>query len=253
MNRAPVPAVVAATVILVRERPDGESPWELFMVRRPVRSEFAADVYVFPGGKVDLADRDPALETFFDAPLPGDAPDGPASRAAAIRELFEEAGVLLTARAGVHVHSGVHGSVAVRHRLRAGEIGLKEIVMSENVTIQVSALYPFAHWITPETMPRRYDTWFYVARLPAGQDAQHDQVETVDGLWVSPYDALRRADLGTFPLVFVTKKLLQRMLKHQSIDELLGSISAQDMRPVMPKVVDRADGTEFLLPGDAGY
>jgi 8-oxo-dGTP pyrophosphatase MutT (NUDIX family) len=223
------------------------------MVRRPVRSEFAADVFVFPGGKVDPADHDPALETFFDAPLPSNAPDRSASRTTAIRELFEEAGVLLTAGDKANVDTGTRSHDALRRQLRAGEIDLKDIANAEDLTLNVSALHPFARWITPETMPRRYDTWFYVARMPIGQAAQHDQVETVEGVWISPFEALRRAELGTFPLVFVTRKLLQRMQEHKSIDGLLDSISAQDLHPVMPKAVNRADGIVFLVPGDAGY
>ncbi len=246
----PVPAVDAATVILVREGLDAEFPWELFLVRRPVRSDFAADVYVFPGGKVDPADRDPELTSLFDASLPENAPDGPAFRTAAVRELFEEAGVLLTAN---HDAPGPRGYEDFRRRLQSSDVDLKAIVSTLKTRIGVTALHPFAHWITPETMPRRYDTWFYLAHLPQEQSARHDLVETVHSVWISPRDALRRASLGAFPLVFVTQRLLERMVAYQSIDGLLESVSPGDLQPVMPRVVDRADGTVFLLPGDSGY
>lgn len=220
------------------------------MVRRPVQSEFAADVYVFPGGKVDPPDRDPELAALFDAPLPGYVPDGPEFRAAAIRELFEETGVLLMTEVDTLAASRHE---AFRTPLRAGEVDLKSIAMELGEQIRVSALHPIAHWITPETMPRRYNTWFYLARLTAAQSPRHDEIETVDSVWVSPGEALDRARRGTFPLVFVTEKLLERMLAHESIDHLLESISVEDLQPVMPRVVDCADGPLFLLPGDPGY
>jgi hypothetical protein len=102
-------------------------------------------------------------------------------------------------------------------------------------------------------MPRRYDTWFYLARLPVGQEPRHDDLETVDSHWISPHEALRRSGAGTFPLVFVTKRLLQRMTVHESIDGLLASISATDLQVVMPREAERAEGSVFLVPGDAGY
>lgn len=220
------------------------------MVRRPVRSEFAADVYVFPGGKVEPADRVPELTALFDAPLPADAPDGPAFRAAAIRELFEEAGVLLTVNAA---KSATREPESNESPLRASEVDLKAIATGLKTRLCVTALHPFAHWITPETMPRRYDTWFYLTHLPPGQAPRHDEVETVDSLWISPHEALYRASLGTFPLVFVTQQLLDRMSMHASIDGLLASISPRDWQPIMPRVVDGAEGSAFLLPGEPGY
>jgi 8-oxo-dGTP pyrophosphatase MutT (NUDIX family) len=248
-----VSAVEAATVILVRESPTAGGPWELFMVRRPVRSEFAADVYVFPGGKVEPEDHDPRLVTLFDAPLPTAAPDGLAFRCAAIREVFEEVGVLLVT-GGEIPYRGAEGRLEILlDHLRAGKMSLRDLAISVGVTLQVSGLHPFAHWITPEGMPRRYDTWFYLARLPVGQEPRHDDLETVDSLWISPHEALRQSGAGTFPLVFVTKRLLQRMTVHKSIDGLLASISATDLQVVMPREVERAEGSVFLVPGDAGY
>ena len=253
MTGSAVPAVDAATVILVRESPDSNVPWELFMVRRPMLTDFAADMYVFPGGKVDPADRDPAVAGAFDTTLPGDISDAPAFRAAAIRELFEEAGVLLATSAQEGVEATDHRQVDLRRQLRAAEIDLKDMVVGENLALQASALHPFAHWITPESMPRRYNTWFYLARLPDDRTAQHDEVETVDSVWISPREALHRARAGNFPLVFVTEKVLERMAPYESIDALLGSTSAADLRPIMPKVMNGAEGEMFLLPGDAGY
>jgi 8-oxo-dGTP pyrophosphatase MutT (NUDIX family) len=248
----PVPPVDAATVILVRDAPQSDGGWELFMVRRPVRSEFAADVYVFPGGKIDEADRSPAPAASLDVNLPGDAPDPPAFRVCAIRELLEEAGVLLAVSAsGATVQADALRSF--RWSLRGGEIDLWEIARSANLKLAVSELHPFARWITPEAMPRRYDTWFYLARFPDGQTPRHDEVETVDSLWITPREALRRAQTGDFPLVFVTEHHLGRMAQYDSIDDLMDSVTDSDLRPVMPRVVQREGRTVFVLPGEPGY
>jgi 8-oxo-dGTP pyrophosphatase MutT (NUDIX family) len=249
---APVPPVDAATVILVRDSPSANGGWELFMVRRHVHSEFAADVYVFPGGKIDDADRDSALEPFLDAQVSSDLMDASAYRVGAIRELFEEAGVLL-ASSSTDTSAGGDRIDSFRQRLRRGEIDLREIARATNLKLALSELHPYAHWITPETMPRRYDTWFYLARLPDGQTPWHDEVETVDSLWIQPAEALRRGRADDFPLVFVTEKQLERMARYGSIDDLLDSIVEADLQPVMPKLVDRDGQIVFLLPDQADY
>lgn len=222
------------------------------MVRRHVRSEFAAGVYVFPGGKIDLADRDPALVPFLDAVLAADVLDAPEFRVGAIRELFEEAGVLLASGStGMYTDGEWIGSF--RTRLRAGEIDLPTIARTADVKLAISQLHPFAHWITPESMPRRYDTWFYLARFPDGPTPWHDEVETVDSLWIQPGEALRQGRTGNFPLVFVTERQLERMARYDSIDDLIRSVTHQHLQPVLPKMMERDGHTVFLLPGEAGY
>jgi 8-oxo-dGTP pyrophosphatase MutT (NUDIX family) len=244
--------VDAATVVLLREAPAADGGWELFMVRRHVRSEFAADVFVFPGGKIDEVDRRPDLGSWLDSDWPDDAPDAPSFRVGAIRELFEEAGVLLTTQSPA---TTLHADELepLRHRLRAGEIDLWDIVRAADLKLAVSDLHPFARWITPEAMPRRYDTWFYLARFPVGQSPWHDEVETVDSLWITPREALRRAEIGDFPLVFVTEHHLRRMAQYDLIDDLIRSVREGDLQPVTPRILDRAGETVFLLPGDSDY
>lgn len=220
------------------------------MVRRHVRSEFAADVYVFPGGKIDEADRDPALAPLLDVGSSAGIPDSTAFRVAAIRELFEEAGVLLASGAGCIDGARLENA---RHRLYRGEAPLREIVQSLDLRLTISQLEPIAHWITPESMPRRYDTWFYVARYPEGPAPRHDEIETVHSLWISPATALRRSQDGDFPLVFVTRTLLERMARHHSVPDLISSITPADLQPVLPRVMERDGRSVFLLPGNPGY
>jgi 8-oxo-dGTP pyrophosphatase MutT (NUDIX family) len=251
-DRTPVLPVDAATVILLREAPAADGGWELFMVRRHARSEFAADVFVFPGGKIDEADRRRLDSSWLDCEWPNDAPDEPAFRVGAIRELFEEAGVLLAAQSPAAAFRA-DALEAFRRRLRAGEIDLWEVARAAGLKLAVSALHPFARWITPEGMPRRYDTWFYLARFPVGQSPWHDEVETVDSLWITPREALRRAEVGDFPLVFVTEHHLRRMARYDSIDDLIGSVREGDFQSVTPRVVERAGELVFVLPGEPGY
>ena len=247
MNAVPAAPVPAAAVILVRE---AKPTWEVFMVRRPVRSEFAPDVYVFPGGKVEPADSDPALVSLGNSDIPSGEPELFPLRVAAIRELFEETGVLLGVGDAV---AGKPARDVLLDQLRSNGATLSSIVGTGGFRLALSDLRPFAHWITPESMPRRYDTWFFVARVPGGQVPLDDGQETVDGQWVSPADALRRADAGEFPLVFVTRQLLQRMARHASIEALCASVSPDDLAVVVPQVREHAGRIEFVLSGEPDY
>lgn len=256
----PVEPVDAATVILVR-KPLTE-PWQCFMVRRHVRSDFAADVFVFPGGKVDPADRDPALAgvvighpSLENAPLRVE--DWRAMHVAAIRELFEEAGVLLARREdeGMLHLTGAEGErfAEYRRRLHAGELSMLELARKENLSYTADRLHPFSRWITPDFSPRRYDTWFFVAEMPDHQEPVHDRVETTQSRWISPSKALELYQKGEFPLVFATEKHLDQMDHFASIEQMIAATALADVQPVTPKMVQRGSEQFFLLPGDEGY
>ncbi len=259
-NQAPVEPVDAATVILVREPSDPSQVWECFMVRRHVRSDFAADVFVFPGGKVDAADRDPALLEVLatnDGGQRGNAGGtawlGP--RVAALRELFEEAGVIL-ARETADGDGAALSEAARAHarsNLQSGHLTMLQVAREFGWCLDIVQLHAFSRWITPDTLPRRYDTHFFVTRLPADQEPLHDAIETTDSLWISPADALRRAERGDFPLVFATAKHLERMARYSSIDELITGTTPADLEVVMPRIIERDGTTVFLLPGDEDY
>lgn len=232
------------------------------MVRRHVRSDFAADVYVFPGGKVDPEDADPALLRWVEGhPSPENQPEGAevwrALRLAAVRELFEEAGVLLAVRKDGAVvrldDADARRYAEFRSRLHAGDLTLLDLARHESLRYALDRLHPFSRWVTPEAFPRRFDTRFFVAFLPHGQEALHDTVETTESVWIAPREALRRFEQGEFPLVFATEKHLERLASFHSIEEMIASTQTADLQPVMPKAVEQNGRQAFLLPGDEGY
>ena len=157
----PVPARLAATVLMVR---DGGSGLEVFMVKRHRQIEFASGALVFPGGAVDPGDGEIAAARFDDRER--------AMRIAAVRETFEESGVLLArARGAAGWLAGERaGKIAAKHGGRA----FTEIVAAENLELGLDALILFAHWITPKGLPKRFDTHFYIVAAPADQVARHD-------------------------------------------------------------------------------
>ena len=227
----------AAAVLLVRDGPDD---LELFMVRRPANAGAFADVWVFPGGSVHAGDG---------APLPGEGlsaeeallrlterggvapPDGAAALAlhrAAARELFEEAGVLLARPT----------PDAVLARELRGRIGGAEtfgaLLERAELAAELAALTYFSHWITPRERPRRFDTRFFVAALPDGQEAGHCGDETCDGAWIAPRAALGRYAADGFPLVLPTRLHLQRLTPYRRGAHLLADAASKPIRTVLP-------------------
>jgi 8-oxo-dGTP pyrophosphatase MutT (NUDIX family) len=250
----------AATVILARQV--DPASFECFMVRRHVSSDFAPDVYVFPGGKVDPDDRDPSLLRHIESdilrPTEVDFTDGDLGyRIAALRELFEEAGVVLAVDStGTMVRvtpDAAERYAEYRGRLRSGATTLQAIAEQEGIRYTPGMLIPFSRWITPTTFPRRYDTRFFMALQPEGQEPLHDDVETTAGRWIAPAAALELYRQGEFPLVFATEKHLERLASYPSLSAVIQTVRPDDLQPVMPRPVDRNGVTEFLLPGDEGY
>lgn len=257
----PVEPVEAATVILTRSGEPLGTPWQCYMVRRHVRSDFASDVYVWPGGKVDAADRDPALLPFVRGHPGPETAEPPeewrALRVAAIRELFEEAGVLLALhRDGAVLRPEGEDRARfdrLRRDLHAGTVSMLDLARTEGLVYLLDALHLVAHWITPESFPRRFDTHFFAAELPAGQEPAHDLHETTDGIWIAPEDALAGYERGEFPLVFATERNLVRLARYRSVGELINATTLADLNPIMPRPVEENGETRFLVPGDPGY
>src|SRR5947208_13147732 len=177
---------------------------EVFMVRRVIQSDFMPDVYVFPGGSVSADDRAAELVEDVCTPVALAAADpegrtvlGSGVRAAAIRELFEEAGVLLAYRVEVILafnDENVARFDAYRKAFNRRQGSLVEMAHAENLMLATDHLGYFAHWITPEGMPKRFDTHFFVTTAPAQQQAAHDRLETSEGIWISPSEALTRCE-----------------------------------------------------------
>lgn len=260
----------AATIMLVRDAHDSRSETlEVCMVRRHLNSDFVGGAYVFPGGKVDAADREaPAAEvctgrTDDQASEILDVESGGlAFWVAALRECFEEAGVLLAYRVGASDSGLVDASdPEVRHRLASmrlalnrREIDFLDACREEGLSLAVDRVHYFSHWIAPELAPKRYDTRFFVAALPPGQVPVHDDYETVDTVWVRPAEALERASAGEFDLIFPTMKNLQAIGRFSTSEELLSAALAVERVPtILPRVVADDRGFRILLPGDPGY
>jgi 8-oxo-dGTP pyrophosphatase MutT (NUDIX family) len=256
----------AATVMLVRDAPGGPTGSapdgvEVFMLRRNLRSAFVAGAYVFPGGAVDPDDRAPEMLAIVDGldAATADARLGVTSGAlgfwvAAIRESFEEAGVLLArdAASGAPVPLDLAEELApARGAVAAGDRSFAELVAPRGLLLDAGPLRVFAHWITPEPAPRRYDTWFFVAPAPAGHAYEHDFDETVASEWVRPSDALARARAGDLELIYPTFRSLQALARFSTVEELLDAVDAAWDGPAPAlRVMNPGQGWQVRLPGD---
>lgn len=230
-----VPTRDGATVMLVRDGPQPDRPLEVFMLRRHPRTAFGS-VHVFPGGVVDATDHHPGLDPHCPGLTDADASaalgvssGGRAYWIAAIRESFEEAGVLL-ARGGddAPVRFDGHPDVQARfdeHRraVHAGSRALLDILEDERLVLAVDQVRYFGHWITPEGQPKRFDTRFFLARAPEGQAYAHDDTELIGSEWVRPIDALDRHRAGEFPMVGPTTECLRDIGRFATCDELLAA------------------------------
>ena len=243
--------------MLVRDAPQ----LEVFMLRRTLAAEFMGGAYVFPGGAVDAGDRAPELlgrchgrdDSTASTQL-GLHAGGMGFWVAAIREAFEEAGVLLAlaAATGEPVDLDEPGAAArlevARREVGRGVRPFLDVVAGEDLLLDTGALHLFSHWITPPGAPRRYDTWFFVAAAPEGHAYLHDDGETVASVWIRPADALARAERGDLEIIFPTMRNLEQLARFATARELLAAVTASE-----PRVVADAGGARILLPGDSGY
>jgi 8-oxo-dGTP pyrophosphatase MutT (NUDIX family) len=253
----------AATIVLVR---DGERGVEVLMLLRSPAVEFSPGAYVFPGGGLDVSDRDPESERLCVGRTDREASaalglhaGGLAFWLAAVRECFEEAGVLLANdRAGRPVSFADTSTAAryhsYRHRMNAGELTLLDLCRTEGLTIDVGAIHYLAHWLTPRGAPRRYDTRFLLAAAPAEQEPLHDDGEAVASLWITPREALNRNAAGDYELIRPTLETLEALGRFRSCTELLEAIALMDRLPEsQPRMGARGEGVRVLLPGDGGW
>jgi 8-oxo-dGTP pyrophosphatase MutT (NUDIX family) len=250
-----VPLRPAATVMLVRDASGGGV--EVLMVRRTVASAFAGGMYVFPGGRVDEADGEPAVAEYVDGlddatassllGLPG---GGLAFWVAAIRECFEEAGLLLA-------RPMVVGLLEERAAVHRGELSMVELCRRHQVRLDAAALRYVSHWVTPvgET-PRRFDTRFFVAAAPAGQDGRHDDAELDDSRWIEPAAALAAAAERRLTLMPPTEHNLRFIAGCSSVEEALARADAVGSPPrIEPRIRRGPDGrmVGIVLPTDPDY
>ncbi len=249
----------AATVLTLRDTPNG---YEILMVRRNVRSEFMGGVFVFPGGALDDDDSAVPLYGLDDERASvrlGLAQGGLGYYVAALRELFEEAGLLVVCDEGggevlYHDAEGRARLDAYRSSLNADETTLPEVLRAEGVCLDLRRIEYLAHWITPVVMPRRYDTRFFVVQAPEGQRASFDQGETTDLRWLRPGDALVAHERGEIEMVMPTIRNLQAIAPYSSSQEVLAFAASQEgIEVVHPRAAQRDGELVILLPGDEGY
>lgn len=243
----------SSTVLLLR---DGDDGMEVFMVKRHHEIDFAAGALVFPGGKTDPADGDPAL-----IPLcrggGGMAPDALAFRVSAIREVFEESGILLAREKDSDAIVGADRAAELgkvyRKALEKGEITMTRFAQREVLELAVDALVHFAHWVTPKVMKKRFTTHFFLATAPQGQAGVHDGHESVDSLWLTPRQAIEDRAAGRRTIVFPTIMNLERLGRDTRTADALATARAATIVTVIPEPHEGPDGKTIRIPRDAGY
>ena len=264
---ASVVPVGAATVILVRDSRKG--PFEVFLMRRSREQSFMGGAYVFPGGRLDEADCDPSLVACAKGLSPADAKerlqesDLTAETAvglffAALRETFEESGVLLAYGPSGELLNLRDGETAGRfagYRISLHEksLSLKELAQRESIRYALDLLWPYSHWITPEVETRRFDTRFFLALHPRGQLPVHDTMEMTKSVWMTPAMALEECEAGRIVLMPPTLKTLEELSCFGTTDELFSHARGRAIEPFLPQAFLLEDGYGIKLPYDPEY
>ena len=255
----------ATTVILLRERKS--EGFEVFLLKRHEKSSFMGGNYVYPGGRVDPEDgtleicslckgitTGRHIRCLEDRFLPEESL---ALWIAGIRELFEESGVLLAYDQRGNLFqpkNSVERERFLNYRglLQKGKLTLYQLAQEERLFLALDQLHYYAHWITPEARSQRFDTRFFLARHPIGQEASHDQKETIAGLWLTPQKALAENLEGEVVLSPPTLKTLEDLSRFKSINDLFDSLK-NEIRSVLP-ILTKISGQSFILfPWDAEY
>jgi 8-oxo-dGTP pyrophosphatase MutT (NUDIX family) len=236
---------------MLRDGPDG---LEVFMVVRHHQIDFASGALVFPGGKADPADFDPALDDYLDGAM-ADA-DMKAIQVASIREAFEECGVLLARPEGSDALVSGERLAELepfRDRLHKGELTILEFLQSENLRLACDLLVHYAHWVTPPMMPKRFDTHFFLASAPEDHLAIHDGHESVDSVWITAEEALADAAAGRRTVIFPTLRNIEKLGQSKTVAEAMAAAAASTPVMVLPWTEKREDGNYLCIPPEAGY
>ncbi len=249
-NQSPVTPRDAATVILLRDTEDGIA---VFMVRRHAKSGFMAGAYVFPGGTLDEEDASSSLLARVVGRAPEEAArllgedDGTRALAlhvAALRETFEEAGVLHAEGAGTDALE------RVRDRLLKQETSFETAVSELGLRLRADALTPLSRWVTPIAEKRRYDARFFIARAPGEQRAVHDRIEVTAGEWFRPAAALERGARGEIQLFPPTLRTLEGLTPFSTVDQAVAHAASRPPPRVEPFFRDFGSSWALTLPGD---
>ena len=257
--RTPVAPKPAATVVVVRQADRGI---ELFCVERHARSGFLGGAIVFPGGKLDAADEDPAWRAST-TPL-GErtlafGPDADTARGfavAALRELFEEAAILPVEGDGIDGRQTLElrDELANRqHDPRASAGAFRSLLEERRLRPDLRRLEALWRWITPTAETRRYDTRFYVLPLPSGQSGLHDRRETTSSFWARPLELIARWERDEIFLAPPTVRTIEIFAAAISIEQALDVARAQSLEPICPVFVLDCERPVLALPGDPLY
>ena len=256
----------AATVILLRNKEPGG--FDVFLLKRHEKNSFMAGNFVYPGGRVDRNDGSSEIYSLckgitFDETqkiLGGTfSPEKSfAHWVAAIRELFEEAGVLLAYdQKGnlFQVRNREEREKLLHYRklLQEDKTNICEIAQKEDLLFALDQLHYYAHWITPEAQSQRFDTHFFLTRYPSGQEASHDQKETTAGIWITPMKALEENLKGEVILSPPTLKTLEDLSRFKSIEEVFNSQKKKDIRSILPILATISGCPLIIFPWDPEY
>ena len=256
-SHPPVPAKPAATIALLRDSP---SRMEILLLRRDRSASFVPGAYVFPGGRVDRADWMKKTLARVDGLTPETAadrlgladtnPPAIAYYVAALREAFEETGILI----GVGPNSEAPPTAAedanievLRNGLMEGHVSFTEALEQLSCRIDGSSIEYLAHWITPEREPRRFDTRFFAARVQADAEPMFDTREMTDAVWVTPQDALSRNQAGTLPMIFPTISTLQQLADYATAEDALREIGNASIPTVLPRLIITEKGVSLNI------
>jgi 8-oxo-dGTP pyrophosphatase MutT (NUDIX family) len=249
----------ASTIVLLR---DGAPGLEAYLLRRVASMAFAPRMHVFPGGRVDPADAAAHTGWYGAAPeewagvLSADAALARGLVCAAVRETFEESGVLL-AGAGPDEVADVSGPEweAERLALIDRRESLSGLLTRRGLALRADLIRPWAHWITPEIEPRRYDTRFFVAGLPQAQVTRDVGGEADATMWLTPQAGFELHERGELEMLPPTIATLRELAEYTSVTGVLTAAAARDIAPLLPRVVLSGDGgqMELLLPHEEGY
>lgn len=255
MTDSTAPLKPASTILLVRDCQKPRDKLEVFMVVRHHQIDFASGALVFPGGKVDDADMNPALADFLPETEQKDDPLRP-FKVASIRESFEEANILLARNRSTGelvTHERLRDLAKYRVPLQKGELPLLEMIRNENLELATDLLGHYAHWITPSYMPKRFDTHFFIAEAPPHQLAAHDGTESVDSVWVGPNEVLEEADKGKYTVIFPTRMNVEVLCRFENCETAVRHAKSTKPYTVEPKVEITEEGKFLRIPAEAGY
>jgi 8-oxo-dGTP pyrophosphatase MutT (NUDIX family) len=252
----------ASTILLLRDGAGtagegGRGEIEVFMMVRHYEIDFASGALVFPGGSVEEGDQEIiASPELYSGGEGLDANDF-SFRIAAIRETFEESGILLAHPRGsnelVDAKRAAEIEAASRAALSEGKTTFLQVLTENGLMLAIDELVPYAHWITPTGMPKRFDTWFFLAAAPPEQAGAHDGRESTDSIWLSPREALAGGESGRFKLPFPTTRNLIKLGKQPNVRAALQDGRSKPVMTVTPVVTRLNGGRQLRIPLEAGY